>query len=505
MLARLYVLKLQKRTPSPKTVTKSDLEGYGIIREESEMLVENVLEAAFDKVKRVFSQNERLLDQELTPDSAEQISGLLTQAMSAGWVAAFRAWLTAHECQDETVDVDGQLYRYKLDSDKEFLTFGGLMTVSRRVYQPDAGGPCHVPLDAAWGMQGEFATPKVREAVLYGMALITPGEVETLLKKCALFQPGQTAIRRMAERMGCWLEEHEDSALGAIREAEPVPAGTRVLAASLDGVNVLLSERGKKKGRPAERPGEHGDRQDSPTSYRNAMVGSVSLYGEVPAGKKCPERLVSRYAARMPEEKAPTLKRKFEAELAALDSQLEQNVVRIVLCDAARGLWSYIDETSQFEGWEKAVDFHHATDHLSRAAESLFGKGSARGTCWYQKYRKALKCHEDGADRVIRSMDYYARTRRLSKHRQEQLAAERTFFVNNKRRMPYARFLENGWPIGSGPVEAACKSVVKTRLCRSGMRWSRERGQHVLSLRTFVKSNRWEALWQHYKATLCSA
>jgi len=124
---------LQKRTASRKTVTKSDLEGYGVIREESEMLVETVLEAVIDNVKYVFSENEQLLEQELTPDSAEQVGGVLTQAISAGWVAGFRAWLTAHECQEETVECEGQMCRSKLVSDKEFLTPGGLMTASRRV------------------------------------------------------------------------------------------------------------------------------------------------------------------------------------------------------------------------------------------------------------------------------------------------------------------------------------------------------------------------------------
>jgi len=54
-------------------------------------------------------------------------------------------------------------------------------------------------------------------------------------------------------------------------------------------------------------------------------------------------------------------------------------------------------------------------------------------------------------------------------------------------------------PIGSGPVEAGCKSLVKSRLCRSGMRWSRSGGQHVLTLRTFVMSDRWDAAWEVYK------
>ena len=68
-----------------------------------------------------------------------------------------------------------------------------------------------------------------------------------------------------------------------IRLAESVPAPTRVLAASLDGANVLLTESdgaGVKRGRPAERPGA-GTEQAATTAYRNAMVGSVTFYGAV--------------------------------------------------------------------------------------------------------------------------------------------------------------------------------------------------------------------------------
>jgi hypothetical protein len=48
-----------------------------------------------------------------------------------------------------------------------------------------------------------------------------------------------------------------------------------------------------------------------------------------------------------------------------------------------------------------------------------------------------------------------------------------------------------GFPIGGTPVEAACKSIFKTRLCRSGMRWSRLGGRHVLDLRCHAKSGLW--------------
>ena len=459
-----------------------------------------IMDAIVSKVKAVLLEAKDVLASEITPQQAGRMNEVLGEAMSAGWTEGLRTWLATAETDAETIDVNGLKYRYKLDSEKEFLTPGGMVKLIRRVYQPDAGGKCYIPLDAAWGMEGEFATVEVRDATLYAVALGTPKEAETLLSKCALFQPSATAIKHMAKQMGQWLEEHEDEVLSEIRNEEPIWEETRVLCASMDGVNVLLSEPGKKKGRPNERPHEGESRASlSPTCYKNAMVGSVSFYGKVPEGRKSPERFASRYVSRMPEDRAPTLKAKFEQELQETESRLNDDVARIMLCDGATGLWTYIDDNPRYDEYEKLVDYHHTTEHLSRAAEAIFGKGSQKAQHWYDKYCSKLKGEDGGATCVLRSLDYYASTARLSKSRRASLDTEHTFFTRNGHRMDYARFRHNGWPIGSGPVEAACKSVVKTRLCRSGMRWSRSGGQHILSLRTYVKSNRWDAMWYQYK------
>ena len=459
-----------------------------------------IMEAILTKIKAVLSAAEEVLASAVTPEASEEVNRLLREAMSAGWTAGLQTWLATAETDAETIAVEGKTYRYKLDSEKEFLTPGGMIRLTRRVYQPDAGGQCYVPLDAAWGMENQFATVEVRDAALYAVALGTPQEAESLLAKCSLFQPSATAIKRMARQMGQWLEKYEDEVLTEIRADEPIPAETRVLCASMDGVNVLLSEPGQKKGRPNERPHEDAARNSlSPTSYKNAVVGSVSFYGEVPEGKMSPERLASRYAARMPEDRAPTLKAKFEQELQETESRLSDDVVRIALCDGARGLWTYIDDNPLYDDYEKLVDYHHAAEHLSKAAEAIFGKGSPKAQNWYDKYCAKLKGEGGAAKRVLRCLDYHQRTAGLSKSRRAALDTEQTFFARNAHRMDYADFRQNGWPIGSGPVEAACKSVVKTRLCRSGMRWSRGGGQHILSLRTYVKSNRWNAMWKQYK------
>ena len=87
----------------------------------------------------------------------------------------------------------------------------------------------------------------------------------------------------------------------------------------------------------------------------------------------------------------------------------------------------------------------------------------------------------------------------MGQKRLEALATERTFFRRNKHRMAYADFLRRGLPIGSGLVEAACKTLVKTRLCRSGMQWACIGGQRILRLCTYIKSQRWLLFWEAYR------
>ena len=62
--------------------------------------------------------------------------------------------------------------------------------------------------------------------------------------------------------------------------------------------------------------------------------------------------------------------------------------------------------------------------------------------------------------------------------------------------MDYANYQKRQLPIGSGVTEAACKTIVKQRLCRSGQRWKEKGVTVVLAIRCLDKSNRWETFWQ---------
>lgn len=435
----------------------------------------------------------------LTPHSAELLGHGLQAALAQAGVAGYRAFLMGHETHMDVVLAEGEAFRFNAVRDKRFLTPFGEMELPRRCYQNKSDTRSHVPLDAAWGMEGQYMSPQVREAVLFSCAHITPEETAALLRKCALFTPHPTAIKHVVEGTGTLVETNRDLVDIAVRAQEIAPENTQALVASLDGVTVLLNESGTRFGRRAERPRGEEPLQ-TPTAYRVAMVGSVSHYGGAQTHGAPLERLQSRYVSHMPEPRCPTFKSRFEAELDAAEAHAPPGTPCILLLDGAREMWKYLDTNPRFDHYHRCIDFWHAVEHLSVAAEALFPHDPKAAKQWYERYYETLLQTDDGAARIRRSIDYYQNKHKRSKTSQKHLNEQRTYFKRNGRRMPYATFRAHGWPIGSGPIEAACKTLVKTRLCRSGMRWTRAGGQRILTLRTYVKSNRWEAAWNEIKA-----
>lgn len=98
----------------------------------------------------------------------------------------------------------------------------------------------------------------------------------------------------------------------------------------------------------------------------------------------------------------------------------------------------------------------------------------------------------------MRSLVSFQQRTPLTGKRKDELKTEVTFFKKNKKLMKYYNFNKRGLPIGCGPIEAAAKTIVRQRMCRSGMSWSRVKGQHVLTVRSYVKSGLWDKAWEYY-------
>ena len=460
------------------------------------MIIQEVVKLAMEVLEQKMKGFANKADaSQLTAELALNFSAALKDALSEAGRQAHQRFIQSYDVAQPTLEINGQTFRFKMVSPKIFLTPFGEIQVARSLYQADAGGKSYCLLDDFWGMKDEFATEDVREAIAFSMAHLTDDETKQLFEKCAWFHPSATAIKNIADSIGDFVETNADTIMQAVQDAQQIPQETEVFVASMDGANVLLREKGVQKGRPPERPGIEVSSSET-TAYKNAMAGAISCYKLPSNTEERPQRQQSCYIARMPQDKAATFKQQFEQEILAAEEKLPQGVTKIFLCDGHRSIWSYADNNPMYNDYEKLIDFYHTTEHLSKAGEALFGKSSDLGTAWYNKYRKKLLEDNDGAESVLRSMLYYSQD--LPKSRRDALETERTFFMRNKDWMSYADFLARGLPIGSGPVEAACKSIIKTRLCRSGMRWSRKGGQRILHLRCFVKSNRWDIFWKQY-------
>ena len=373
-----------------------------------------------------------------------------------------------------SVDVGGQRLRYRGLSEREWLTPFGKITVLRRSYRGDGRGAASVtPLDELCGMQGRHMTPDIEEMAAFGAAMLTANEVEQLLAKVLPQGPSATSIQNAVCRIGVEIEARRDEIEDVIGNECPLSDKGDLLVISWDGVMAPMRQKGG-------------------VAWREASVGTVSVYGQT---ERELNKVDTRFLARMPESGMKSLIANVADQVGrAKKGRRFRDVVAI--CDGKETIWSAAAPYAELTDATWILDFYHASENLMKAAVAIFGADNPEAARWHEKICAKLQLDERGVDNAIRSMRRYRRS--LS----DDCAKERNVVKNtinylrlHRDRMRYAEFLARGLPFGSGPVESAAKNIVQARLKRSGMRWSRDGGQHVLDLRAYLKSERWEPMW----------
>jgi hypothetical protein len=162
------------------------------------------------------------------------------------------------------------------------------------------------------------------------------------------------------------------------------------------------------------------------------------------------------------------------------------------VADGAHDQWPWLKRWTD----QSILDFWHAASYLEKAAAGVAGRKQAARTQWFEHSRHQLK-HEPGAARkLLREMQEALVQRSLSTSARKGLEDAITYFKNHLPKMHYARYRKEHLPIGSGVTEAACKTVVKQRLCGSGMKWKETGTATVLRLRCLVLTEgRWAQFW----------
>ena len=195
----------------------------------------------------------------------------------------------------------------------------------------------------------------------------------------------------------------------------------------------------------------------------------------------------------------------------------EQAQDTIVLGDGA--VWIWHQAALHFGRSHQLVDWYHAKQHLTAAAQLR----KPQGTSSYQRWlnSRATLLYQGHATRIATELDQAARQppaktakpTRTTKAapaattpksappaapappaKQEALAREATYFRANHLRMNYLEMREEEWPIGSGVIESGAKQF-KARFTGPGMRWSRQGAENLIPLRAAVLSNHFDATW----------
>ncbi len=135
-----------------------------------------------------------------------------------------------------------------------------------------------------------------------------------------------------------------------------------------------------------------------------------------------------------------------------------------MLCDGKKAIWTAAEKMNALDGAIFVLDFYHAAEHLKKAADAAFGEGTAESKRWFEKRRESLMIDYDGLDKIIRSLIRSLGKLRAKTKRHETVSKTINYFRNKKARMGYPSLVARGLPIGSGPVESACKSLVQSRL-----------------------------------------
>jgi hypothetical protein len=167
---------------------------------------------------------------------------------------------------------------------------------------------------------------------------------------------------------------------------------------------------------------------------------------------------------------------------------------KVVMGDGAEWIWNLAD--LHFPGAVQIVDLYHARQHLWELARKLYPNDQASQKAWMKVHQKRLldKGKIEKLVTAIRSIDS------LNPEVVEKIRLEADYFERNAERMRYPKFRRQHLFVGSGVIEAGCKTVIGSRLKQSGMFWTVRGANSVIALRCCHLNGRFEDYWENRRA-----
>jgi hypothetical protein len=337
------------------------------------------------------------------------------------------------------------------------------------------------PWDDVLDLDSSDTTPAAREVVSMAGAVEAFGPAATVLARMSGLRLSESTVQRTSEAVGAdigrRLARGETFGAPADWDWHKDADGKTCAYVSIDAT-----------GTPQQ--GHEGARADG------RMCTVAMVYNPIPDDR---DRWARPKARRRPPWQA-----RYVASLegqAALGEPMRRQAAQVGMDRAER--WIAIsDGGGGLEDWLRAhfgrvdaviLDFYHVSEHLAELARAWHGAETAAAEDRHQEWAHRLK-HEGGAA-VLEEL----RGLRLPNRQglRECYRATLVYFENQVHRMDYPSYRAHGWQIGSGPIEAACKTVIGRRLKGTGMRWGGRGADAMSHLRALFVSEpgQWTAYW----------
>ena len=382
---------------------------------------------------------------------------ILSGLNSAGCVATGEA-LKRFDTDGSPISLGGVKWFSKGRLPKTYQTPYGEVEVERHVYQRSVGGETFCPLERDARIV-VTSTPRFAKMATHKMANGASTAAQTDLAENHGRRVSRSYLQDLTEAVGSVVQAKEEL---WEYETPTLDKPIKSVGIGMDGTCMLLCDGG----------------------YREAMTGTISLYD------KAGERQHTIYLGATPEYGKATFQERMTREIAHI-KQLYPNATYVGIADGAKTNWDFLKPHVSIQ----VLDFYHATQYLADVASAVIPDCEADRIQWLDDRCHDLKHKHGAAARLLKEMEDL-REKPPTKAAREQLDSAITYFRNHQHQMRYARYRAKALPIGSGVTEAACKTLIKQRLCCSGMKWVERGARVILSLRALVLTpQRWDQFW----------
>jgi len=368
------------------------------------------------------------------------------------------------------------------------LSLLGVVRFQRAYYYCRRCGHGVCPFDDQAGVSGRDLTPAAEQlATLAGAVADSFGRGADLLHEMAGLRLSESTVQRTTEDVGSRLAQLLAEGL-TFGPAAPWDWHRDYHGRSVAYVTVDAT----------------GTRQQGPggVAAEGRMAYVAGVYNPLPDGVPPPKGQAAVMRARYVSglyplaEVGPLLRRQ------AAQVGMEAADVWVALSDGGNGLENFAQQNFNRADLVLILDFYHAASALEKLAKALHPTAEEAAVAQAQQWCQLLK-HEGGAVVLAALREWQWPARQSATLRAQRQTVE-DYFANNLHRMDYPEYQAEGWHIGSGVVESACKTVVGQRLKGAGMRWGEDGAHAVCHVRALYRSEKgqWEAFWQRHHCNL---